>query len=72
VLADHALRESNGRPMHGLGATGRPCAGWLNQPASAIETALRFYDAHRADIDDRTRRNEEAAERVARARQAAS
>jgi hypothetical protein len=50
-------------------------ADWLDQPASAIETALRYYEAHRADIDDWIRRNEEAAEaaeRVARARQAAS
>lgn len=48
---------------------------WLDQPASAIETALRYYDAHRDDIDEWIRRNEEAAEaaeRVARARQAAS
>ena len=50
-------------------------ADWLDQPASAIETALRYYDAHRGDIDEWIRRNEEAAEaaeRVARARQAAS
>ena len=48
---------------------------WLDQPASAIETALRYYDAHRDDVDEWIRRNEEAAEaaeRVARARQAAS
>jgi hypothetical protein len=50
-------------------------AEWLEQPASAIEMALRYYDAHRDDIDDWIRRNEEAseaAERVARARLAAS
>ena len=50
-------------------------ADWLDQPASAIETGLRYYEAHRAEIDEWIRRNEEAAEaaeRVARARQAAS
>src|SRR3990170_1181423 len=50
-------------------------AGWLDQPASAIQTALRYYEAHQAEIDEWIRRNEEAAEaaeRVARARQAAS
>jgi hypothetical protein len=50
-------------------------AGWLDQQTSAIETALRYYDAHRADIDEWIKRNEEAAEaaeRVSRARQAAS
>jgi hypothetical protein len=50
-------------------------ADWLDQPATAIETALRYYHAHRDDIDEWIRRNEEAAEaaeRVARARQAAS
>ena len=50
-------------------------ADWLDQPARAIETALRYYEAHRAEIDEWIRRNEEAAEaaeRVARARQAAS
>ena len=50
-------------------------ADWLDQSASAVETALRYYDAHRDDIDEWIRRNEEAAEaaeRVARARQAAS
>lgn len=49
-------------------------AHWLDQPASAIETALRYYDAHRDDIDNWIRWNEEAAEaaeRIARARQAA-
>ena len=48
---------------------------WLDQPASAIETALRYYEEHRAEIDEWIRRNEEAAEaaeRVARARQAVS
>ena len=50
-------------------------ADWLGQPAGAIETALRYYDAHRAEIDQWIQRNEEAAEaaeRVARARHAAS
>jgi hypothetical protein len=53
----------------------RRTADWLDQPTGAIETALRYYDAHRADIDEWIQRNEEAAEaaeRVARARQAAS
>ncbi|HEX4519014.1 MAG TPA: hypothetical protein VH063_05475 [Gaiellaceae bacterium] len=53
----------------------RRTADWLDQPPSAIETALRYYEAHRTEIDDWIRRNEEAAEaaeRVARARQAAS
>jgi predicted transcriptional regulator len=48
---------------------------WLDQQAGAIEIALRYYDAHKADIDEWIKRNEEAAEaaeRVARARQAAS
>ena len=50
-------------------------ADWLDQEVSAVETALRYYDAHRSEIDEWIRRNEEAAEaaeRVARARQAAS
>jgi len=50
-------------------------ADWLDQSAGAIETALRYYDAHRVEIDEWIQRNEEAAEaaeRVARARQAAS
>jgi hypothetical protein len=50
-------------------------AAWLDQPASAVETALRYYAARRGEVDDWIRRNEEAAEaaeRVARARQAAS
>jgi hypothetical protein len=50
-------------------------ADWLDQPPSAIETALRYYATHRADIDEWIRRNEEAAEsaeRIARARQAVS
>jgi hypothetical protein len=53
----------------------RRTAEWLDQPTSTIETALRYYDAHRDDIHEWIRRNEEAAEaaeRVARARQAAS
>jgi hypothetical protein len=50
-------------------------AEWLDQPPTAIETALRYYESHRVEIDDWIRRNEEAAEaaeRVWRARQAAS
>lgn len=50
-------------------------AEWLAQPPSAIDTALRYYEGHRAEIDDWIRRNEEAAEaaeRVWRARQTAS
>jgi len=50
-------------------------ADWFDQPARAIETALGYYDGHRDEIDEWIRRNEEAAEaaeRVARARQAAS
>jgi len=50
-------------------------ADWLDQPASAIEAAFRYYEAHQNEIDEWIRRNEEAAEaaeRVARARQAAS
>jgi hypothetical protein len=50
-------------------------ADWLDQSASAIEAALRYYEAHRAEIDEWIQRNEEAAEaaeRVARAQQATS
>jgi hypothetical protein len=50
-------------------------ADWLDQPASAIETATRNYYTHRAEIDAWIRRNEgaaEAAERIARARQVVS
>ena len=50
-------------------------ADWLEQPLSAVETAVRYYGAHRDAIDEWIQRNEEAAEaaeRVARARQAAS
>lgn len=50
-------------------------ADWLDQQTSAIETALHYYEVHRAEIDEWIQRNEEAAEaaeRVARARQAAS
>ena len=49
-------------------------AGWLDQPVSAIDTALRYYETHKDEIDEWIRRNEEAAaaaERVWRARQAA-
>jgi hypothetical protein len=50
-------------------------ADWLDQDPGAIETALRYYDVHRQEIDEWIRRNEEtaeAAERVARAQRAAS
>jgi hypothetical protein len=50
-------------------------AGWLDQQRTAVEAALRYYEAHRDTIDEWIRRNEEAAEaaeRIARARQAAS
>jgi hypothetical protein len=50
-------------------------AGWLDQPPSAIETALGYYRSHRSEIDEWISRNEEAAEaaeRVALARRAAS
>jgi hypothetical protein len=50
-------------------------AGWLEQSVSAIEGALAYYDTHRDEIDEWIRRNDEAAEaaeRVWRARQAAS
>jgi len=46
-------------------------ADWLDQPLAAIETAVRYYEAHRSDIDDWIRRNDEAAEaaeRISRAR----
>jgi hypothetical protein len=39
-------------------------ASWLDQPADAIEVALRYYDAHRGEIDEWIRRNEAAAERA--------
>jgi hypothetical protein len=54
---------------------GKRTAEWLDQPIDAIDTALRYYNAHWDEIDEWVRRNEEAAEaaeRVARARQAAS
>jgi hypothetical protein len=50
-------------------------ADWLEQPPSAIETALGYYRDHRDEIDGWISRNEEAAEaaeRVALARRAAS
>ena len=50
-------------------------AEWLDQPVDAIEAALSYCHAHRGDIDEWIQRNEEAAEaaqRIARARQAAS
>jgi hypothetical protein len=48
-------------------------AAWLEQSLGAIETAMRYYEEHRSEIDDWIRRNEEAAEaaeRIARARHA--
>lgn len=61
--------------VHGsFGDLGR-AAEWLDQPVSAIEMGLAYYDAHRGEIDEWIRRNEEAAEaaeRVWRARQAVS
>ncbi len=62
VVAVHRSFEDAGRT-----------AEWLDQPASAIEAELGYYEAHRGEIDDWIRRNEEAAEaaeRVWRARQA--
>jgi predicted transcriptional regulator len=50
-------------------------ANWLDQPITAIEAALSYYHAHRDEIDEWIKRNEEAAEaaeRIALARQAAS
>lgn len=61
--------------VHRSFGDGERTAGWLDQAASAIETALRYYDAHRDEIDDWIRRNEEAAEaaeRLWRARHAVS
>jgi len=37
-------------------------ANWLDQPASAIEIALQYYERHREQIDDWIRGNELAAE----------
>jgi len=48
-------------------------ADWLDQPTGAIETAMRYYEAHRSEIDHWIRRNDEAAEaaeRISRARTA--
>jgi hypothetical protein len=53
----------------------RRTADWLDQPANAVESALRYYEAHRVEVDEWIGRNEEAAdaaERVARARRDAS
>ena len=53
----------------------RRTAEWLDQSVSTIDTALRYYEAHKAEIDEWIQRNEKAAaaaERVARAQQAAS
>lgn len=50
-------------------------AAWLDQGVGAVEMALRYYEEHKVEIDGWIKRNEEAAEaaeRVARARQAAS
>jgi hypothetical protein len=49
-------------------------AEWLDLPVEAVEIALRYYEAHRDEVDDWIRRNEEAAaaaERVWRGRQRA-
>lgn len=48
-------------------------ADWLDQPSSSIQTAVRYYEGHRSEIDDWIRRNDEAAEaaeRISRARTA--
>ncbi len=37
-------------------------ADWLDQPASAVETALAYYERHRDEIDAWTLENEETAE----------
>ncbi len=37
-------------------------ARWLDQPASAIATAHRYYERHREEIDDSIRGNELAAD----------
>lgn len=42
-------------------------AAWLDQTASAIEIALRYYERHRDEIDEWIRVNEAAAEAGARA-----
>ena len=39
-------------------------ADWLDQPTSAIDAALRYYDVHRHDIDEWIKENETAAERA--------
>lgn len=48
-------------------------ADWLDQPASAVRTALDYYNSHPMEIDSWILRNEEAAEaaeRIARAHRA--
>lgn len=48
-------------------------ADWLDEPSDSIKTAIRYYEAHRSEIDDWIRRNDEAAEaaeRISRARTA--
>jgi hypothetical protein len=42
------------RSFGGIERTAR----WLDQPASAIATALRYYERHREEIDDWIRGNE--------------
>jgi len=46
-------------------------AAWLDQPASAIEIALEFYERHTDEIDEWIQENEAAAEEALRARRSA-
>jgi hypothetical protein len=39
-------------------------ASWLDQPTDVIEVALRYYEAHREEIDEWIRRNEASTERA--------
>ncbi|MGH2467450.1 MAG: hypothetical protein ACRDGL_06940 [Candidatus Limnocylindrales bacterium] len=41
-------------------------AEWLDQPTASIELALRYYRTHSDEIDEWIKRNEEAAEAIAR------
>jgi hypothetical protein len=47
-------------------------ADWLDQPASAVEIALEYYERHRDEIDAWILENEEAAEAARNARRAPS
>ncbi len=47
-------------------------AHWLDQPASAVEIALAYYERHRGEIDAWILENEEAAERGRDARRSPS